>query len=73
MSNINPSIVTVHNGAENLAPYTHDNDEFIYVISGSIVLKYDHKFYNLEEGTLRIFLGKRSISLLTILRKTQRY
>lgn len=59
MSNINPSIVTVHNGAENLAPYTHDNDEFIYVISGSIVLKYDHKFYHLEEGDSAYFSGKK--------------
>jgi len=59
MSNINPSIVTVHNGAENLALYTHDNDEFIYIISGSIILKYDNKFYQLEEGDSAYFSGKK--------------
>ena len=59
MSNINPSIVTVHNGAENLALYTHDNDEFIYIISGSIILKYDNEFYHLEEGDSAYFSGKK--------------
>ncbi|AWE06923.1 XRE family transcriptional regulator [Lysinibacillus sp. 2017] len=59
MSNINPSIVTVHNGAENLTPYLHDNDEFIYVITGSILLKYDNKLYTLDKGDSAYFSGKK--------------
>ncbi|PWA09225.1 XRE family transcriptional regulator [Pueribacillus theae] len=59
MSNINPTIVTVLKGAEEIEPYVHDNDEFIYVITGAIQLKYDGKTFNLVQGDSAYFSGKK--------------
>lgn len=59
MSSISPSIVTVLKGAEEIKPYIHDNDEFIYVISGSIQLMYDDKTYNLVTGDSAYFSGEK--------------
>lgn len=59
MSSISPTIVTVLSGAEDIKPYVHDNDEFIYIIIGSIKLMYDGKVYNLEQGDSAYFSGKK--------------
>lgn len=59
MSNINPTIVTVLQGAEEVEPYVHNNDEFIYVLTGAIKLIYDGVTYNLVEGDSAYFSGKK--------------
>lgn len=59
MSMINPTIVTVLPTAERVEPYVHDNDEFIFILSGSIKLLYDGKRYTLHQGDSAYFSGKK--------------
>lgn len=56
-SKIEPVIVTVLPEAELVEPFTHAEDEFIYVLSGSINLYYDGELHFLEQGDSAYFEG----------------
>lgn len=56
-SKIEPVIVTVLPEAELVEPFTHAEDEFIYILSGSINLYYDGELHYLEEGDSAYFEG----------------
>ncbi|CEG23900.1 HTH-type transcriptional regulator PuuR [Planococcus massiliensis] len=49
-SKIEPVIITVLPEAEHVEPFTHLEDEFIYVLSGSIKLSYGGQLHILAEG-----------------------
>lgn len=61
-SNIEPTIVHVTPKDTNLRnePYTHSQDEFIYILEGSIYLFYDGEEYYMEKGDTSYFKGTRS-------------
>ncbi|MBB4824858.1 transcriptional regulator with XRE-family HTH domain [Sporosarcina luteola] len=59
MSVISPTIVTVLPEAVSIKPYIHTNDEFIFVLSGSITLLYDGIKYELAKGDSAYFSGKK--------------
>ncbi|MBD7945859.1 MULTISPECIES: helix-turn-helix domain-containing protein [Psychrobacillus] len=59
MSIISPTIVTVLPGAENIEPYIHENDEFIFILTGSIHLLYDGTKYEMTAGDSAYFSGKK--------------
>lgn len=54
---VEPVIVTVLPEAELVEPFTHSEDEFIYVLSGSINLYYDGELHYLEQGDSAYFEG----------------
>ncbi|MDN4607900.1 helix-turn-helix domain-containing protein [Sporosarcina highlanderae] len=56
-SKIEPVIVTVLPEAELVEPFTHAEDEFIYVLSGSINLYYDGELHLLDQGDSAYFEG----------------
>ncbi|WP_381427084.1 helix-turn-helix domain-containing protein [Sporosarcina thermotolerans] len=56
-SKIEPVIVTVLPEAELVEPFTHAEDEFIFVLSGSINLYYDGELHLLEQGDSAYFEG----------------
>ncbi|MFJ7969876.1 helix-turn-helix domain-containing protein [Psychrobacillus sp. NPDC096389] len=56
-SKIEPVIVTVLPEADLVEPFTHIEDEFIYILSGSINLYYDGELYFLEPGDSAYFEG----------------
>ncbi|MEH7179114.1 helix-turn-helix domain-containing protein [Neobacillus vireti] len=57
LSKIEPIIATVLPDSSEEGPYTHLEDEFILVLSGSIYLSYDGENYLLEEGDSAYFNG----------------
>ncbi|MCZ2258203.1 helix-turn-helix domain-containing protein [Sporosarcina sp. G11-34] len=57
-SKVEPVIVTVLPEAGLVEPFTHLEDEFIYIISGSINLYYNGELYFLEEGDSAYFEGR---------------
>lgn len=59
-SNIEPTIVHVTPKHLNVRqnPYTHAQDEFIYILEGSIYLQYDSKEYFMEKGDTAYFKGE---------------
>lgn len=57
-SKIEPVIVTVIPEVEDITPYTHDEDEFIYILSGKINFSYDGKTTILQSGDSAFFKGK---------------
>jgi len=59
MSVITPTIVSVSPGAETVDPYIHENDEFILILTGSIILSYDGKKYEMNIGDSAYFSGKK--------------
>ncbi|HLS20318.1 MAG TPA: XRE family transcriptional regulator [Bacillota bacterium] len=60
-SNIEPTIVYVTPKDENLRyePYTHSEDEFIYVLEGSIYLLYDNEKSLMNKGDSAYFKGTK--------------
>lgn len=60
-SNIEPTIVYVTPKDTNLRqePYTHSQDEFIYIIEGAIELLYDGETHYMEEGDTAYFKGSK--------------
>ena len=56
-SKIEPVIVTVLPEADLVEPFTHSEDEFIYILSGSINLHYDGELHYLEQGDSAYFEG----------------
>ncbi len=58
-SYIEPTVVTVPAILENYELFTHDEDEFIYVLEGSIYLNHDGNLYPLSVGDSAYFDGKK--------------
>lgn len=56
-SKVEPVIVTVLPEAEYVTPFTHSEDEFIYILNGSINLYYDGELHYLEQGDSAYFEG----------------
>ncbi|MED1606077.1 helix-turn-helix domain-containing protein [Cytobacillus kochii] len=56
-SKIDPVVVTVLEDSAKEGPYTHLEDEFIYILKGSIYLSYDGEKYLLHEGDSAYFAG----------------
>ena len=58
-SRVEPTIVYVTPTDSNLRKemYTHDHDEFIYVLKGKIELSYNGNSYLMEEGDTAFFKG----------------
>lgn len=56
-SKVEPVVVTVLPEAELVEPFTHIEDEFIYILSGSINLYYDGELHYLEQGDSAYFEG----------------
>ncbi|MGA5689601.1 helix-turn-helix domain-containing protein [Cytobacillus pseudoceanisediminis] len=56
-SKVEPVIITVLPEAELVEPFTHSEDEFIYVLSGSINLFYDGELHYLKQGDSAYFEG----------------
>ncbi|WP_260858027.1 helix-turn-helix domain-containing protein [Bacillus sp. FJAT-22090] len=56
-SKIEPVVVTVLPEADLVEPFTHVEDEFIYILSGSINLYYDSELHFLEQGDSAYFEG----------------
>ena len=56
---IEPTVVTVPAVLENFELYTHDEDEFIYVLEGSINLLYDGDYHPMEQGDSAYFEGTK--------------
>jgi|SRR5690625_1714968 len=61
-SNIEPTIVHVTPKDANLRhePYTHSQDEFIYILDGAIELFYDNEKHKMEKGDTAYFKGKKT-------------
>ncbi len=58
-SYIEPTVVTVPAALDNYELFTHDEDEFIYVLEGSIYLNHDGKSYPLSVGDSAYFDGTK--------------
>lgn len=60
-SGVEPTIVHVTPKHANLRhePYTHSQDEFIFILQGSIYLYYDQETYLMEEGDTAYFKGTK--------------
>lgn len=60
-SNVEPTIVHVTPKNTNLRnePYTHSQDEFIYILEGSIYLFYDGEKHYMEKGDTSYFKGTK--------------
>ncbi|MGM8212310.1 helix-turn-helix domain-containing protein [Virgibacillus sp. W0430] len=60
-SNVEPTIVHVTPKDENFRyePYTHSEEEFIYILEGSIHLMYDGKKHFMEKGDTAYFKGEK--------------
>lgn len=60
-SKIEPTIVHVTPKDSNLRqePYTHSQDEFIYILEGSIYLLYDDQKHYMEKGDTSYFKGMK--------------
>lgn len=60
-SNIEPTIVHVTPKNKNLRTetYTHSEDEFIFILEGSIYLLYDGENYYMEKGDSAYFKGEK--------------
>jgi len=56
-SKIEPVLVTVPPDMTMTDPFTHPEEEFIYVISGTIILYYDGERHVMEEGDTAYFSG----------------
>ncbi|MFD1040204.1 helix-turn-helix domain-containing protein [Virgibacillus byunsanensis] len=59
-SSIEPTIVhvTPKDTNQRVEPYTHSQDEFIYILEGSISLLYDGEKRHMEQGDTAYFKGK---------------
>ncbi len=58
-SKIEPVLVTVPVDMPATEPFTHPEEEFIYIVSGTIVLYYDGEKHVLEEGDTAYFAGSK--------------
>ncbi|MGG1658094.1 helix-turn-helix domain-containing protein [Brevibacillus sp. NRS-1366] len=58
-SKIEPVLVTVPLDIEMTEPFTHPEEEFIYIVSGAIILYYDGDKHILEEGDTAYFSGSK--------------
>ncbi|MTD30686.1 helix-turn-helix domain-containing protein [Planomicrobium sp. YIM 101495] len=56
-SKIEPVLVSVLPENKDLTPYTHDEDEFILVLSGTINLNYNGELQTLNQGDSAYFNG----------------
>lgn len=56
-SKIEPVLVTVPPDMSVTEPFTHPEEEFIYIVSGTIILYYDGERHLLEEGDTAYFSG----------------
>ncbi|MEW9671823.1 helix-turn-helix domain-containing protein [Ammoniphilus sp. 3BR4] len=63
-SKIEPVVVTVPPDSEITAPFTHSEDEFIYILSGAIYLSYEGDSYLLQEGDSAYFNGSKPHAFL---------
>jgi transcriptional regulator with XRE-family HTH domain len=61
-SSIEPTIVHVTPKDANLRhePYTHSQDEFIYILEGAIELLYNDEKHKMEKGDTAYFNGKKT-------------
>lgn len=58
-SKIEPVLVTVPPDMTVTEPFTHPEEEFIYIVSGSIMLYFDGERHLLEEGDTAYFTGSK--------------
>jgi transcriptional regulator with XRE-family HTH domain len=58
-SHIEPTVVTVPAQLENFELFTHDEDEFIYILDGSINLLYDGEPHPMSQGDSAYFEGTK--------------
>jgi transcriptional regulator with XRE-family HTH domain len=58
-SKIEPVLVTVPVDMPTTEPFTHPEEEFIYIVSGTIILYYDGDKHILEEGDTAYFAGSK--------------
>lgn len=63
-SKIEPVVVTVPPDSEVTEPFTHSEDEFIYILFGAIYLSYDGETYLLHEGDSVYFNGSKPHAFL---------
>lgn len=56
-SKVEPVIVSVLPEADLVEPFTHVEDEFIYILSGAIKLYYDGELHYLKQGDSAYFEG----------------
>lgn len=61
-SNVEPTIVHVTPKDENYRsePYTHSQEEFIYILEGAIYLLYDGKKHYMQKGDTAYFKGEKT-------------
>lgn len=55
-----PFLLTFAPQAEKGAPITHDGQEFVYIVEGTIELFYDGRTYRLEQGDSAYLLSSKS-------------
>lgn len=72
-SKIDPVVVTVLEDSAKEGPYTHLEDEFIYILKGSIYLSYDGEKYLLHEGDSAYFAGTIPHVFLPVEKWKQKY
>ncbi|MUV36625.1 hypothetical protein JNUCC1_00428 [Lentibacillus sp. JNUCC-1] len=60
-SSVEPTIVHVTPKDQNVRhdPYTHTEDEFIYILQGTIELFYDDDTYEMSQGDTAYFKGSK--------------
>lgn len=58
-SKIEPVLVTVPPDMTVTEPFTHPEEEFIYIVSGRILLYFDGERHLLEEGDTAYFTGSK--------------
>ena len=56
-SKVEPVIITVLPEADSVEPFTHSEEEFIFILSGSINLFYEDELHLLQEGDSAYFEG----------------
>lgn len=58
-SNIEPTVVTVPSVLEDFELFTHDEDEFIFILNGRINLLYDGESHPMSQGDSAYFEGTK--------------
>jgi transcriptional regulator with XRE-family HTH domain len=58
-SRIEPTIITIEPDLSGIEPYTHKENEFIYILEGKINLSYDGSIYQLDKDDSAYFSGTK--------------
>ncbi|WP_284035598.1 XRE family transcriptional regulator [Neobacillus sp. 114] len=66
LSKIQPFVVTIPAIVMDKKPFIHEEEEFVYVISGNVDFFYDGNKYRMEEGDSVYFDGQKSHMFLPI-------